>query len=130
MSKPDYDKLKKKWYAKLAKEGFKDIESDEDSLKTYSNIFAQKHSPEQTLAKIEYYRMAEHFLNEYKFASKLDQIIWEYHSNGISMRNIAKLLKQARVARTNRTDVWKLVKRLRFKMYEMYVRNAEFYYDR
>lgn len=43
--------------------------------------------------QIEYYRFAGHFLNDHRFASKLEKLIWELHANGLSMRNIVKKLK-------------------------------------
>ena len=119
--------LQKKWYAKLAADhdhpdgAFLDIETGERNLKSYSTALFRYGSSVAWTAKRDYYQMAENFLSEYKFASKLEEIIWEYHANGISNHHTAQLLKKARIKKTNRTDVWKIVDRLRKSMYAMYL---------
>jgi hypothetical protein len=109
----DYKKLRTKWYAKLKKSGFKDIEADDDHLKVWSSKFSEQKSVTTWEAKEAYYYMANHFLNTYKFKSNLDRIIWEYHSNAISVRSIAKLLNKTKAIKTNRQTVWLTVKKLR-----------------
>jgi hypothetical protein len=39
-----------------------------------------------------YYRMAEHFLNDYTFPSSEYRFIWKHHSEGLSYREIVKLM--------------------------------------
>lgn len=153
--KPKKDNLKllqSKWYAKLSKKcltcggeitvsktGQKeckacddvpgtDIETDEDNLKLWSTRFFARHSHEQIQAKQAYYQMAENFLNEYKFETKRDQIIWEYHSNGISVRDIVKVLRKVRIE-IGRQTVWDAVNRLRKKMYDMYMSPKKEYHE-
>lgn len=110
------------WYKKLQKEGFEDIESDEHHLKFYTSQFAAKFIPETWQAKARYYQMATNFLEEYKFNTKLEQVVWEYHVNAISYRDIAKILKKVRLVKnTNRTTIYKMIKRLKEKMFDMYV---------
>jgi hypothetical protein len=127
MSQPkklNYEKLKEKWYAKLKKEGFEDIESDENNLKVYASTLFNKHkSAIQNggwQAKASYYSMAERFLNEYVFDTNLDKVIWEYHTNAISVRNIVHLLKKVKVAMKKDT-VWNTVKRLEIEMKKAYL---------
>ena len=122
-----YEDLKKIWYAKLAKkkdslypDGFKDIEKDEDNLKEWSTAFTKKKSLDSWQAKQTYYNMADSFLHDHVFATRLDQIIWEYHANGISVRDIADTLNKVRRKKTNRTTVWLAVKRLEAIMLKMY----------
>lgn len=120
----DFDKLKAKWYKKLEKSGFEDIESSEDRLKSYSNKFARKdeymNSVDTWETKAEYYYIAEYFLNTHKFNSKLEKSIWEYHANGISVRNIVNILKKVRIE-TNKIVVWDTINRLRKIMRRQYV---------
>jgi hypothetical protein len=89
------------WYKKLKKSGFDDIEQDEFYLKKWSNRFenlAASNDPEHWFKpKQDYYYYATQFANTYKFKSNKEKLIWEYHSNGISMREIAKLLKKVRI---------------------------------
>lgn len=127
--KVDFKKLQEKWYKKLEKSGFHDIESDEDNLKVWSSIFAAKHTKEVLQAKISYYQMASSFLEEYKFSSNVDKIIWEYHTNGIGVRDIAATLNKTKILKTNRTDVWKIIKRLKHTMFDMYMAPKKEYYE-
>lgn len=125
----DYKKLRQEWYAKLKAEGFNDIETLNGDLKEFSTSGSRNIKKVLTQSggwqiKEEYYRLASKFLHEYKFNTKLDGIIWEYHTNGISVRNIAKALVEIKI-RTNRTDVWKAVKRLKIKMFDMYLVKTE-----
>lgn len=122
--KDNYQKLKAEWYAKLKKSGFEDIEGDEDNLKIWSSTyFAHKlrttHSGSWQ-AKASYYSMAERFLQEYKFESNLDYAVWEYHANGISVRDITATLKKANV-KTNRHYVWLIVRKLENEMKKAYL---------
>lgn len=113
----EYQKLKKLWYKKLAKSGFRDVEQDEDNLKLWSSRFARV---PVLLGRQDYYIMATNFLTDYEFQSKIDEAIWAYHTEGISYRNIAKLLKKARVRKTGIVKICNKVQALQKAMYEMY----------
>lgn len=108
-----YEQLRKEWYAKLKKSGFEDIEDLEGRLITYTNNMYKPPTHDARLYSIlskdslldltimtresgkEYYRLAEHFFNDYKFTSKKHKDIWELHSNGYSERDIVlKLIKK------------------------------------
>lgn len=124
--------LQKEWYKKLHDNGFRDIESDENHLKFYTSQFGAKFLKAEGVweAKARYYQMAENFLGDYKFASEMERVIWEYHSNGISYRNIAKLIAKLRlVKKTNRTTIYQVIKRLKIKMYDMYVAENQEYHE-
>lgn len=118
---PDFKKLKKTWYYKLADEGFVDIERDEFNLKNPSaKFFQRKHglaTSGRWKASLEYYYMAEHFLNNYKFYKQLDEVIWEYHIAPMSVRDIASTLNKLGIYKTNRTCVWQSIKKTRQLMY-------------
>lgn len=117
-----YEQFRDEWYKKLAKEGFTDIENDEDHLKFYTSRFAADFTQETWAAKTAYYQMAENFLNDYKFETHLERAIWEYHTNALSYRDIAKILKKLRlVKRMNRTTIYQIIKRLKVKMFDMYM---------
>jgi len=117
----EYEKLRDVWYAKLKKKGFEDIETDEDHLKSWSIKFALKESLRSWQAKASYYSMAERFLNDYNFESKLEQAIWAYHAEGISIREIVTTLKKAKIRKTvNRDSVFKTIKKLEYVMKKMY----------
>lgn len=118
----DYKKLKSIWDKKLEKSGFVDIETKNGKLKDWSSKFAHKErSLPNTQSKLEYYRMAENFLNEYTFESTMELVIWEYHTNAISARDITKILAKAKIWKTNRTTIWQIIKNLEDTMKNMYL---------
>lgn len=107
-TKTPLKKLQETWYKKLADSGFEDIEADEWNLKKSfkSTMLKTKHGLIRSgrwQASHDYYYMAEHFLNSHVFKSKLDRIIWEYHSNGISVRDIGDLLKEVGINTSHQT---------------------------
>lgn len=121
MSNPsDYDKLRAVWYKKLKDDGFEDIESDDHNLKVWSSKFARKKTLVSWQAKAAYYYMAENFLRDYKFVSNREKVIWEYHANALSIREITRLLKKVRI-KTSRMAVWRIVIRLEKIMKKMYM---------
>jgi hypothetical protein len=129
--------LTKLWYAKLKKQGFVDIEQDEIYLKRWSNEFTRKdenvnnrstfnvkpkkvrNKKDEFQGKHDYYYYASHFLNEHKFESERDRIIWEYHTSGISMRNISKLLKRVKI-KISRDTVNRVISNLAERMKAQY----------
>lgn len=126
----DYASEKKVWYAKLAKSGFVDVEYDEYNLKRNSgylnedgregvNLEKRRLKLEQTL---EYYSMCRRFLWDFNFQSKIEKVIWEYHSESISCRNIAKILKEVKTKRGySKSTVHLIVQRLEREMKKLYM---------
>lgn len=110
------------WYSKLAASGFEDIEYKNGMMRRTIPQSIDKNRKSQVLiASIQdYYTMATHFLNDYKFETEMDKIIWEYHTEGLSIRSIVSVLKKARVRRMGRDSVWKVVNRLENLMKLMY----------
>lgn len=125
----EYEKLRAIWYKKLDKAGFKDIERDEDNLKSWTatKVNRSLHSWE---SKEAYYQMATNFLSDYTFASNTEKLIWEYHAEGISTRDIAKLLKnKVKTMVVSRTTMWATVRRLEKIMKKMYLSGYENKYN-
>lgn len=121
--KTEFDALKKTWYKKLKDEtDFVDIEYAEDDLIKRGHSDSRHYKdPELRQLVQDYYCMAYYFLNEFTFESELDRVTWEYYSNGISIRNIVKLINNTAVDKTNRIRVWKLIKKLEITMKAMYL---------
>lgn len=121
----EYEKLRAFWYKVLKDDGFEDIEQDEDNLKEWSTRAVRKNEYANTLDswadKLEYYDLATRFLNEYRFESELERAIWAYHTEGISYRSIARLLRKAKVAKLNKDSVWRIVAELKLTMKTMYL---------
>ncbi len=122
-------KLIDKWYAKAKRAGFSDIERNENDLKTttVSQITPSYRRDAVVLweAKADYYRLAEHFLNEYSFESDLEQAIWEYHVNGMSARDISITLKKARITKLTKTPIHAIIQRLSNIMKDRYLVNSK-----
>lgn len=123
--KSDFKKLKDLWYKKLKDTGFEDAESDENNLKVWSaSLFGSKKALVQNggwEAKYTYYRLAELFLNNYKFENNTDKIIWMYHCEGISVRGIVRILNALRKKKTYKEKVWGTIHRLEELMKETYL---------
>lgn len=116
-----YQELKKIWYDELKDKGFDDIEKNDYILKRPSSKFSNKETARDWYAKSEYSSMAGQFLNTYKFKSNLEKTIWEYHANGISSRDIADILREAKVRGKKRSVVQAIIKRLADCMKEIYL---------
>lgn len=118
--KEELAKLTKVWYAKLAKEGFKDIEPHENTLTAWHSKIINTYTSEEVYAKQVYYNMANQFLNDHQFETILERVIWEYWANGISVRNIAEQFNRVKIDKIQKSSVWKIVRRLEKQMFKHY----------
>jgi hypothetical protein len=92
-----FKKLRDKWYAKLEKTGFKDIEDnkyDEPKLKVYDYLKFKAIPPDLHEARKKYYSNCRDVLNVHRFESVLHRKIWELHTDGMSLREIERAIKQ------------------------------------
>lgn len=134
-TKAEYEELRNKWYKKLSKvkddvypDGFTDIESYENILKVYSSDYFNSRRATRSAvtqnggwqAKATYYSMAERYLQEYPFETRKEQIIWEYHTNAISIRDIVRLLRKVRI-QMKRTAIFEVIKTHKKKMFELFM---------
>ena len=104
--------LKAKWDKLLANSGFKDIETADGLIKRpASSNFVTFYDPIKMETKQEYYRLAGQFLHDHKFADPVEQLIWTYHSEGMSIRNIVKELKSRDIT-AYRSKIHPIVQRL------------------
>lgn len=123
LSKSEFKEIQNYWYQRLADEGFVDIENSSKK----QDPFRIPHRHDKTFqnsqvwadSKKEYYEFATDFLNEHTFKTKLDQIIWEYHVNLITVRGISRLLAELGMFMSKDTIHRKIVK-LREIMKEKY----------
>ena len=118
MKKTEFNKLKSEWYKRLAESGFEDIEQDEIYLKRGMSLIDPRRVTWESQA--EYYQMATYFLNEYKFKSNLERTMWEYHMNGISVRDIAQTLGEVLKRYIPRMNVWRVINLLERAMFKKY----------
>jgi len=113
---PEFKTLQATWYKKLAKKGFDDIEQDEDKLKSWTKAAYDSRYSTYRFANEEYYRLAGHFLHEYKFESEVERFIWEQHSIGLTSRAIAEMAKKKRLRVTTNSRVHAIIKKLEKEM--------------
>jgi hypothetical protein len=101
--------LQAKWYRKLERTGFKDLEDKLERLKEYSTTKwkeghpakARQQSKEKqndhflaaVASKEEYYRAAGHWLYDHKFDKKVEFKVWELHAEGATARQIYTKLR-------------------------------------
>jgi len=129
--KQPFKKLQNEWYKKLKDSGFEDIETPGGFLKGLSSSSGKPSNKEgyswgerelYNKSKEEYYRLAGHFLHDYKFESNIEKFIWELHSNGVSVRSIVSVLKGLPYLNFNKekSTISNLIIKLSQKMKEMY----------
>jgi hypothetical protein len=126
-----FKQIQNKWYKKLQEDGFEDIEKNEHELKTYSNVLTKSENNRRIAGPINgkeaYYKLATWFVNDYKFKSNLEKVIWEYHSNGLSIRNISRVLQTAKVSSKTKDQIWFIIVRLRKAMFKFYEEQGLFF---
>jgi hypothetical protein len=125
MSQDEYNKLREKWYKKLKKVGFKDIEQEDGQLKSWDSFRFRKKARSRNdrvttssavthHQKADYYYYATHFLNDHTFEKEIHKLIWEQHSNGASIDRITKKIRKHRSI--NRNDIFNIIKHYRTMM--------------
>jgi hypothetical protein len=116
VAKPNFNKLKATWDKKLKAFGFVDIEDT-----TFNNPQSYTFKdPLMFKVTQEYFYLAGHFLNDYEFESEIDRIIWEYHSNGLSVREISATLKKVKI-KLSKSAVGNKIKKLADIMKDKYL---------
>ncbi len=120
MSAQNYNKLKKEWYKKLKDSGFNDIEKSTGQIgRTKPNV--TNRNSDQISAIQEYYAMARSFLIDHNFVSEFEKIVWEYHSEGLSLRKISETLEKNKISTLQRDAIHAIVKRLEKLMKSKYL---------
>ena len=95
----EFFSLQRKWYEKLKKKGFIDIEKTQKNkaflTQYHSHYFFRHHQPEEIESTQAYYRMCYEFYWHYHgFKTKREKMIWWLHSEGHSNREIIEQTKQ------------------------------------
>jgi hypothetical protein len=92
-----FQQLQAKWYEKLAKTGFEDVEeanSPKELLKCWhSTWFRTRGTPEQFAEKQQYYATAREILANHRFDSAKEKRIWALHSEGYSRIETSRRMK-------------------------------------
>ncbi len=87
---PEFKKLQKEWYKKLAKSGFVDIEQNEYELKNPAT--GAPFTAEET---IQYYKLASAYLENTDFETLNEKLVWFLHSQGETGRTIGTALNKS-----------------------------------
>ena len=97
MTQKQLKALQAKWYKRLERSGFVDVESplkEHCPLKHWDSIkFQAQYSPQAYLEKERYYQLAGQLLNEHKFKTARDKKVWAMHVEGRTYKEIAKKVK-------------------------------------
>lgn len=117
--------LQIKWYDKLKKSGFTDIEAHDENpgkpdgnLKDWhSQMFQSSNTPVLFQQRERYYQLAGQFLHEWTFSDAKEKVVWQCHSNGMSTREISRQLNRDGYGKN---AVFLIVKRLRTEMFKIY----------
>lgn len=120
----EFLELQAKWYKKLEQSGFSDIEQNDDNpgkvggnLKTWSGSFMANMEKTSFEDKQRYFELAGQFLHEYKFEDSSEKRVWELHSQGLSIREIARAIKKKSLAKDS---VFRIIKKLKDLMFVLY----------
>lgn len=101
----EFKTLQRKWNKKLKQSGFEDIEYQDPDTKEYAlkwsptknftkAFYREKENAGIYEAKETYFRLAGFMLHDYEFEDKIDKLIWEWHAEGKTMREISAQLKK------------------------------------
>jgi hypothetical protein len=84
--------LKSEWADYLKRAGFEDIEAGDSLIEPLGSSNFTKltgnQSQEVFSAQLNYYQWARSKLNDGHFHSDRDKLIWEYHTEGMSLRKM------------------------------------------
>lgn len=119
MSASNLEKLQIKWYRVLKKTGFDDIEYGDGSSRRGTPNLKNK-APLQVEAIESYFRMARHFLIDHQFERDIDKTIWAYYSEGLSYRDIAKILEKIKVKNLKKSQIETIIKNIESEMLKKY----------
>lgn len=93
----EFIKLKDKWYKKLDKSGFDNIEFADytSGFNSHRNTYKICKSTLQNMTfSFNYFQSCRNFLAHWHFSSKIHEILWQLHSENTSYRNISKHLQR------------------------------------
>ena len=107
MNKKELQKLKAEWNQKLKDSGFEDIEDSQERLHRWHNNDFRRIDLDFYNARKQYFEDAQEFLNWYEFNSPEDKIVWELHTAGLPIRQIAEKTNRSKSA------IGRTIKRLR-----------------
>lgn len=122
----EFKDLQDKWYDKLKKKGFEDIEQADGNLKRWdSHLFSSKYDQRFFNSKEKYFQIAGQFLHEYEFETKLDAFIWGHHAAGETLWSIVAKIKGRKFKPIQKDTVRKIILLLEKEMLTKYANSDE-----
>lgn len=123
LPKTAFDDLRDEWYKKLKEDGFTDVESVDEKLigRWSTSNFTRVRTRVNMEQTLEYYNIAGHFLFDYKFEDEFDKQVWQYHTEGMTVREISEILTQTTPIGAKKSNIGKIIKRLSGVMKQMYI---------
>lgn len=107
----EFKDLKDRWYKKLKKSGFVDIEEDEKRLLEYHNTKYSSSDPLAFSSQQRYFELAGQLLHSFPFKSSEQRTIWTLHCEGKTVRSIGKRVDRSTFyVRSVIDDLAKLIK--------------------
>jgi hypothetical protein len=108
---PEFEALQAKWYEKLKKSGFEEIERPDGTLNEWHSFqFGRNYNSHVFEANQEYSIMAGQFYHSHKFSSPLEKRVWKLHTAGLTIRDVAKK------AKVSPSTAWRIVESLSSEM--------------
>lgn len=93
---PEFKRLFKEWNQVLEQEGLSEIEE----LQLPFSLRKSEHRTDKIKEKDRYYELAFDLLQTFKFKNDMYQYIWALHCNGITVRDISKMINQKKFSKT------------------------------
>lgn len=112
----DFKKLQAEWY----KEAGYEVETSERTINdSHGRYYYTEYGHEKFSANQRYYELAGQFLHDYKFKDEKHKKIWILHSEGVTIRQIAKTLE------ISKTVVHRTIKYLKEEMIKQNTKEDE-----
>jgi DNA-directed RNA polymerase specialized sigma24 family protein len=91
---PEFKALRQKWYQKLERNGFKDIEVTDRRLQPDPFVESLRRYPKEFIAERQGFRETEReYLLTGQFKSRRHRDAWRMHTEGLPIAEIAKRLR-------------------------------------
>lgn len=112
--KDDFKQLQKEWYSRLADEGFKDIEKHDDLSLIHqwsSYVYRKAKDPYVRWSKQEYFMSMTECANTQPFDRDVDAIIINMVTDGKSIKDISKCLKDLHLKPSHRHSIRYIIRK-------------------
>lgn len=120
----EFNALRDFWYKKAEESGFEDHEHPDGRLKARSDRWVDIRRLRMQESNEAYFKLARQFLFDHTFIKERDRILWEYHVEGLSTREISKILKTVKI-KLSKPQVARDLKRMKAIMKRMYFTSYE-----